>query len=37
MEILVDKDDWVGALQTTSGIVERKHTKPILANVLITV
>lgn len=36
MEILVDRNDWVAALQTAAGIVERKQTKPILANVLLT-
>lgn len=37
MEIFVDRNDWVVALQTAVGIVERKQTKPILGNVLITV
>lgn len=37
MEIFVDRNDWVAALQIAAGIVERKQTKPILANVLITV
>jgi len=35
VEIVVDRDDWVHALQTVSGIVDRKHTLPILANVLV--
>lgn len=37
MEIFVDRNEWVTALQIAAGIVERKQTKPILANVLLTV
>lgn len=37
MEITVKKEDIVSALNTTLGVVEKKHTIPILANVLFEV
>ena len=37
MEINVKKEDIVSALNTTLGVVEKRQTLPILANVLLEV
>ena len=37
MEITVKKEDIVSALNTTLGVVEKRQTLPILANVLLEV
>lgn len=37
MEITVKKEDIVSALNTTLGVVEKRQTLPILANVLFEV
>ena len=37
MKITVKKEDIVSALNTTLGVVEKRQTLPILANVLLDV